>query len=180
VHAERESRIEEVLLADEPWQDRIQRTLEHTYGKTPYFASCAPPLFDALRRASHTLEDVNYQTFLALLGLLEHTHLKVVRANEMPLTSTDPTDRLVEICTLLDADAYIAGRGGHNYMRTEAFEQAKITLAWQDYDINQAVYPQRSATFIPGLSIIDALFNIGPEHTKQLTLALWKPNGVAP
>src|ERR1035438_1849372 len=94
----------------------------------------------AVLEASDSLDDVNLRTFLALLSLLGDGGLRVQRAGELPARSADPTDRLVELCVVTGANRYIAGKGGHKYLRVEAFEQAGIEIIWQAFDPDQVIY----------------------------------------
>jgi len=175
VHAPFGANIDEVVLATSNWRSAVTKTVQATYGRTPHFTSCWPVLADAMNRASDTLDDVNYQTFVALLNLLEMDHVRVVRAGEIPVDTTDPTERLVQTCKHLGVTRYIAGKGGHNYLELEQFDRAGIEIVWQDFDFNQIVYPQAGKNFVPGLSLIDCLFNVGPTATRDLVRDAWTP-----
>jgi hypothetical protein len=177
VHANRESRIEEVTIADDNWKDYTVRTIEYTYHKTPYFKECWLPIRDAILVSETTLDGVNVNLLCVLLQILDITHVKVYRANEIPVTTTEPTGRLVELCKYLDASHYIAGRGGCNYMSVEEFNEAKIRIVYQDRDFNTITYPQLGKTFVPGLSMIDCIFNVGPVRSRELIEKAWSPVG---
>lgn len=175
VHARLGMNIDEVTIADVKWRLRVSRTIEQCYCKTPYFDSCWPPIFTGINEASDHLEDVNYRTFRALLTLISGNSTRVVRAGEWPCSTEDPTDRLVELCAAAGARRYIAGKGGQNYLRVQSFERVGIEVVWQKFDPDHVVYPQRGTSFVSGLSAIDCLFNVGPERTRELALAAWKP-----
>ncbi len=175
VNASRSSNIEEVTIADEGWRDYAARTIEYTYHNTPYFDQCWSPIREAIMSPEPTLDGVNYDLLLVLLNMLEINHVGIYRANEMPVTATEPTERLVAVCAHLGATHYISGRGGRNYMRVEEFEKAGIEILYLDFDFNAITYPQMGKTFTPGLSIIDPLFNIGPERTRHLLESAWVP-----
>ena len=175
VSAERETLIDQVQVPNDEWRTRVPKSIECSYGNTPCFDSCFPPLLEAMHRAAPNLDDIDYQTFLALMDLLGYGDRKIERANEMPLRSADPTGRLVEICQQFGATEYLAGRGGHNYMDTDQFERAGIRVVWQEFDFNTVRYPQKGKEFLPGLSLIDPLFNVGPEATRALIEDSWKP-----
>jgi len=175
VHARLGMRIDEVTIAEPSWRKGITRTVEQCYRRAPHFAACWPPIAGALLEASDSLDDVNFRTFLALLSLLGAGALRVQRAGELPAESEDPTDRLVELCVLTGASRYIAGKGGHKYLRVEAFERAGIEIIWQVFTPESVVYPQIGNVFVPGLSVIDCLFNVGPEKTRELVLGAWIP-----
>lgn len=49
-----------------------------------------------------------------------------------PISSLKGTDRLVEICKILNADTYLAGQSGANYMESEKFADAGIKVEYQD------------------------------------------------
>ncbi len=175
VHAKLELPIDQVIVADPTWRTRIQRTIEQSYRKTPFFEQCWPALSSAFQSAPDTLDGVNYQSFMALLQLLDVQHVRVVRAEEIPVVATDPTKRLVDMCEWLGATHYIAGKGGHNYLRAGDFAVSGIQVIWQDFDPTCFVYPQKGHTFLEGLSVVDCLFNIGPENTRELVENAWMP-----
>ena len=175
VHARLGMAIDEVMIADPNWQEQICKTVEQCYRKAPYFIDYWPALCNSMMQASDSLDDVNYRTFLTLLDILECGHVRVVRVEDVPMSSTDATGRLVEICTYLDARYYISGKGGQTYLQTDQFESADIGVIWQNFDPNRVVYPQLGNTFVPGLSIIDCLFNVGPEQARELARQAWTP-----
>jgi len=177
VHAKLGMRIDEVTIADDRWYERIQKTVEQCYRKAPHFAECWTQIAAACAGASTSLDDINFRTFNALLKLLGASSVRVERVEHLHAASEDPTLRLVEICEELGASAYIAGAGGRNYLREEEFEKAGIRLLWQEFDPHRVVHPQLGETFVPGLSIIDCLFNAGPAETRELLVNAWRPEG---
>lgn len=176
VHSERETKIEDVtIVKDQDWQKSITSSIEFLYRKKPFFAEQWQPIRDAIVRDAPTLDILNYNILITILHILKVDHVKIYRASELPVTTTDPTQRLVDLCAQLGATDYISGRGGKEYMETEKFENAGINIIYQDMDFNSVVYYQGEETFIPGLSVIDAIFNIGPEETRTLIENAWSP-----
>src|SRR2546429_6164459 len=159
VHADRNTLIDEVRIAEVGWQTRIKTSLQRNYARSPFFAACSGALFDAMDRSSDSLDGVNYGLFVTLMQMLDSRGVRIVRADELPIESHDPTGRLVETCQALGGRTYLAGRGGHNYMDVLQFERAGIRVVWQDFDFNSVSYPQPDGKFVPGLSIVDCLFN---------------------
>tara|TARA_B100000686_G_scaffold229008_1_gene236390 strand:- start:2339 stop:3016 length:678 start_codon:yes stop_codon:yes gene_type:complete len=77
------------------------------------------------------------------------------------------TERLVNVCKAVGADSYLSGISGRDYLNEKLFEKNNIKLRYQNYD--SIKYTQNlSKTFIPDLSIIDVLANIGPETNQFL------------
>lgn len=175
VHAKHDMPIDQVIIADSRWRVRVCKTVEQCYRKTPYFAECWPALSAAIMQAPDSLDGANYQTFQAVLQLLEGHHVRIIRAEEITVNSDDPTGRLVDMCRFLGATRYIAGKGGHNYLRVEEFEKAGIAVDWQQFDPARVVYSQLGERFVPGLSVIDCIFNLGPAKAREVIQRAWTP-----
>jgi hypothetical protein len=175
VHAHLGAAIESVVVADPTWRRRVGRTVEQCYGKAPHFSVSWPPIWEALAGSSERLEDVNYRSLAAVLDLLGFDRSRIVRAGELRVETGDPTLRLVELCRALGADRYLAGRGGRNYLRVEEFEKVGIEVVWQEFDASRATYRQGGPGFVPGLSVVDALFNLGPQKCRELIQTAWTP-----
>lgn len=61
----------------------------------------------------------------------------------------------------------MCGGGAGNYQEDEKFEQAGIKLIYRNF--KHPVYPQfNSIEFVPGLSVIDSLMNVGIDGVKKL------------
>jgi len=86
---------------------------------------------------------------------------KVVLSSSLQVETEDPTLRLVEICQALDGDTYLSGKDGAKYMDEDMFRSHKIKVVFQDF--NHPEYPQCYGPFEPNLSVVDLLFNCGPE-----------------
>lgn len=181
VHADRSTLIDQVLMVeDENWMERFIRSIEQSYKRTPYFSECWPLLRDELLKPEKSLEMLNYKTILVLLKILNMGHVKISYASRLPVNTTNPTQRLVEICKHFGATEYISGRGGKDYMEVEQFEKSNINVIYQDVNFNQIEYRQTGNKFIPGLSVIDCIFNIGPVGTRGLIEKTWSPASIMP
>jgi len=175
VHAHLGGSIDTVSIADARWRERIQKTIVQCYRNTPFFDGNWPILKQAIQESLDNLDQANFKIFQALLEILGAKHVQIVRASDIAVQSTDPTGRLVEICQYLGADAYIAGQGGRNYLDVEQFDRVGIKVIWQAYNAGEVVYTQLGQSFLGGLSIIDCLFNAGPEKTREILQTVWKP-----
>jgi hypothetical protein len=168
-------KIDEVLVVDKKWRDRITKTLVQCYAKTPFFEMCWPSFDEAIRYSSESLDEINYCTFCVLVKWIGAGDVDIVRAGDLQCESGDATKRLIELCDAVGAKKYIAGKGGRNYLKMECFDEAGVEVIWQTYSPERVVYSQSGKVFIPGLSTIDCLFNIGPAKTRELILSAWRP-----
>ena len=92
-----------------------------------------------------------------LLGIDTPVYL----ASELPAFPEDPDERLIALARHFGADTYLAGCGGRDYMKLDAYSRSGIRVLFQDYD--HPVYKQQFGAFEPFLSTLDLLFNHGPE-----------------
>lgn len=81
------------------------------------------------------------------------------------------SDLVYALCKAVGASTYFSGRGASmNYLNREKFFEKSVNIIFQDFQ--HPVYPQcNSETFIPGISILDMLFNCGVEESRRI---FWK------
>ncbi|HLP61300.1 MAG TPA: WbqC family protein [Candidatus Deferrimicrobium sp.] len=145
---------------DLPWRDSVLGKLRSCYGKARYFKNYFLGFEAVIMKEHLLLAGLNIELLQWLAGLLE-IKTPWVLSSSLEGVSGKATDRLVSICRQLGASAYLSGFGGQKYQEEEEFKKHHIELAV--YDFQHPVYPQRGEEFIPGLSIIDLLFNCGTE-----------------
>ena len=81
----------------------------------------------------------------------------------MAVTKTK-TERLIEICSKLNATCYISGITGKDYLDEKLFLNSGIKLIYEHFI--HPTYRQLHGNFIDNLSIIDLLMNEGPRSQK--------------
>ncbi|MCX7745011.1 MAG: WbqC family protein [Flavobacteriales bacterium] len=173
VHASITTPIDQVVEAGNKWRKSMVSTIEQFYRKTPFFKELGAELLSELQQAPSNLDRLNYRLFVFLLSKLNYKG-KVIRVEELLPLPEDPNQRLVEICHKLGAKRYIAGQGGRNYLDLLLWEQKNIEIIWQRFDPISVYYTQAGDNFLTGLSIIDCLFNIGIDKTRELVQNSWK------
>jgi hypothetical protein len=55
------------------------------------------------------------------------------------------------------------------------FEAAGVQVVWQSFDASSVTYAQTGPGFVAGLSVIDVLFNAGPDAARRLIAGAWEP-----
>jgi len=166
--------IADITIADKGWKSRVKSIIHLNYAKTPFYSIYCDEIYSTMEQnESELLSEVNFNLFLKVLTLLD-IHTRIVRVEELKISCADPTGRLVEICRKLNAASYIAGKGGSDYMDQSLFEREGIGIFWQKFDPQVVKYSQIGADFVPGLSIIDSLFNIGASEVKKMLTLSWK------
>jgi hypothetical protein len=141
-------------------------TLNQAYGRSPAFSEVWPAVERLYRQHEQddlSLADINEGITRLVIDLLGIKTELVGPSSQITEKSSDPTQRLIDICKHVGADSYLAGAGGRSYMQVEEFERQGIRLMWQEW--HPAPYPQAHSPeqFVPCLSCLDLLFNHGAE-----------------
>ena len=145
-------------------KERIIKTLKLNYQKAKYFDFIFPELENILEKDWQYLSELNIELIKFLkrkIGI--KTKLEIVSGHGV---LGEKTDLLINICKFFDADTYLSGEGGREYQDEEKFKIAKIKLEYSNFVY--PVYPQQWGKFAPNLSIVDLLFNCGPDSLKIL------------
>jgi len=159
-------KILDVNIADDPrWHRKILGAIRQNYRKTHFFEMYYGDLEAVISSGPTRIVDLNTALLDWARSVLGIT-TPMVRSSSLPRTVAASTERLVAICRYLEADAYVCGRGGWNYQDESLFQEVGIDI--EESGGPFAVYPQMWGDFAPNLSVIDALFNVGPGIVKLL------------
>jgi WbqC-like protein family len=156
-----DQRIDETRISDPDWADRHWKTLTHTYSSAPFFDDLRDRVESLYARAEDAhLSRVNRLFLDELCGML---------GIGTPLSwSTDyeaegaKTERLVSLCRAAGATTYLSGPSAREYMDEGLFAEAGIELEYMDYS-GYPEYPQLHPPFDHAVTVLDLLFNTGPD-----------------
>jgi hypothetical protein len=155
--------IREIGIASPIWRVDHVDALRKAYAGAPAFAAVWPEIRDALLGAEgDELVEVNIGlvTFLAeRLGL----RCQFRRSSELQLQSASD-DRLIEITAQVSpSGTYLSGKGAAKYQDPDKFLRASLSFEYVSYSpptylqLTQPGQPD----FVPGLSVLDAVFHLG-------------------
>lgn len=76
----------------------------------------------------------------------------------------------LNLCQHLGATEYVSGMGANNYQDSSSFEKRNIYITKVDMFnyLEENPYSQTQGEFLNGLSILDALFNVGAKGIKEI------------
>jgi len=142
------------------WKNKHVKTLTMNYGKLEYFKNNQNTLFEVYEEAGDSLSDLNILLTNKLLHLM-NISTPTFRSSDMSSTGAS-TQLLLNLCIEMGATTYISGIGGKNYLDTELFTSAGITVEFLPPTLPR---PYSHACMKFGshtdLSVIDLLFNCG-------------------
>jgi len=154
-------KISETKVSDAKWGIRNWRTIQTNYGRAPHFDFFAAELEEFHRSfKSPFLTDIN----VALIKLTcQKLQINTVISNAADFVLTgDPTEKLVNLCLQTKSDVYLSGPAAKNYLNESLFTHHGIRVEWMDYS-GYREYPQLYPPFEHAVSIIDLIFNAGPD-----------------
>jgi hypothetical protein len=165
-----EQPIDEVEIeqtgAGKHWAEKHWRALELAYRRAPFFEVLAPDVKRLYERAGPLtrLTEVNEIFLRGIAGLLG-LKTRITRDTAYP-SSGVKTDRLLGIARAAGADRYLSGPSARDYFDEATFRSAGIATEWMDYD-GYPEYPQLHGRFEHAVTVLDLLFNTGPEMTRH-------------
>lgn len=150
-----------------PWRKKMLNRLQHNYSKAPFFSEIFPVMEKWLNMQAASLADLNMTFIRSVIDLFGWK-------KELRFSSDFPTDatrsgRVLELLRWCNATQYYSARGAFGYMQEDGiFPVADLEVLFQDFvpaSYSQIGSPEK---FVPFLSVLDALFNIGPADTARL------------
>lgn len=142
----------------------IVNLIKQAYAKAPHYRQVFPLLEELLafedRNVAHFNEHL-IRHIADFIGL----NCKIITSSGMEKdNSLAGEQRVLDMCKRLGATDYTNPQGGQTLYDTETFRDAGIALHF--LFMRPRPYPQRIDGFMPYLSIIDALMELGPDAIK--------------
>ena len=156
--------INAVRFAEISWPRKHLSKLQANYGRCPFFDSVIKTVRPIYENPGEHLAAFNMRLIRALAGYVGIAP-RFYLASELASDSTG-TQRLIDIVQRVGGTMYVSGSGGVNYQDPAAFKAAELELVIRAY--HPVPYCQQG-DFIPGLSLLDAVFHIGPDVRALLT-----------
>lgn len=141
------------------WRKKHWQSILQNYRKAPYFQHYADFFEHVYQKDWKRLIELN-QTIIRYLLQGLGIQTEIVSASCLSVKG-EKSDLVLNLCQGLQASTYISGIMGKDYLQEDRFTEANINIVYQDY--HHPVYQQLYGQFEPYMSIIDLLFNCGPE-----------------
>ena len=167
VGSQNERLIYEVEMEDSSWTKKHWETLKQFYSKTPYFNKYREFFEHFYLGAEWTnLSELNQYLIKTIskefLGV--DTDFKDSREFH---SEGQKLDRLMDLLIKAGADIYVSGPAAKSYIKENSFMDAGIGIVYKDYS-GYPEYPQLFPPFEHAVSILDMLFNCGPQTPEYI------------
>jgi hypothetical protein len=162
--APRGTKIFEIeLFNDGKWQKKHLSTIKLAYSKAKYFKEFEW-LLDEIY-VNHTWEKLSEFNIFVTKLLCKVLGIEAEFINSVDLaTEGFKDDKLLAICKKVGATHYLSGPAAKDYINDDKFREANISLEYIDYTYPE--YPQLHGEFNHYVSVLDLIFNCGPEAKK--------------
>ena len=141
------------------WQKTLLSRIEHNYRKAPFFHEYYQKIADLINLPWVKVADLSVAALIFITDLLS-IDLRIHRASQLSISSTEPVQRLIEICKLFGATSYLSGPAAKNYIKCDKpFSESGIKLEWMrypEYKYN-CIHKSRDVN----MSVLDLLFHEG-------------------
>lgn len=154
-----------------PWARQHWKTIYFNYKKTPFFDIYSDFFKKLYSQKWQKLADLNESI---IYYLKESLGIKtpIIKSSDFDL-KPHKTDLIIELCKKFEADTYFSGTGGKFYIEEEKLKKNNLKLVFSKF--KHPVYSQRFEPFLENLSVIDLLFNYGPESLRIINSSDKKP-----
>lgn len=154
-------RIIDTHVHSNDWRRKHWSSISLSYSRAAFFKQYKPIFEELYLNSNETLlSKINYDLFVAINQVLGIA-TKLIWSSELGLIE-GKTERLVDLCKKVGATEYISGPAAKDYLNTGLFENENIKVSWIDYS-GYPEYRQLYPPFDHGVSVLDLIFNEGPD-----------------
>jgi hypothetical protein len=146
-------------------RDQHLCVLNAEYEKAPYYKEIIRTIEEIYKYENYYISEFNLNCIKQICGLLNINTRLEASSNLGVYTTSNEGNR--DLVRQSGANVYLSGDGSDAYIKEEVFREAGLGTVYQKY--RHPVYRQSGAgDFIPGLSIIDSLMNLGISGVKRI------------
>ena len=165
-HKESDQKIVDTKVSDLKWNTKHWRTIQQSYSKAPYFKEYKD-IFEEfyLNNTEEYLSQINFQ-LIKIINQILGIKTVIKWSSDFDLVEGQ-TEKLLGICKQAGANIYLSGPAAQGYFDEQLADQEGIQVEWMDYS-GYPEYNQLHEPFEHGVTILDLIFNEGPNATKYM------------
>ncbi len=142
------------------WKRKLTKTLAHYYCKAPFFYE----YYDELKSLIIDTEFTKLISLNMMFINFFRQHLGITTpmsfSSDLDVSSYKGSELILQMCKVTNAEVYLCGPSGGDYLNQDDFRNHEIKIEWLEYQC--PYYSQLCDQFVPNLSTLDLLFNNGP------------------
>lgn len=143
------------------WEESMLGKIRESYRGAKFFSDVYPILVKSVKANHKKLNELNFDLLTVFMNVLQIDCTLIV--SSALNVSEEKNERLIDFAKASQSKTYISGPIAREYIDENIFKKNGLCLKW--YSFNESLeYPQGNAEFLPKLSIVDLLMNLGPEE----------------
>jgi hypothetical protein len=156
------------VVWDRKWNIKHWKNIVVNYSKAQYFKEYKDHFEELyLDLKDQYLWEIDLK-FIELIAKVLGINTKIILSSDLKYDrNLTKTERLIAILKDLNATSYLSGPSAKSYIDESLFKKENIELEWMDYS-GYPEYPQLYPPFVHEVSIIDLIFNTGPNASKYM------------
>ena len=148
--------------SNEGWNKKHLKSIQINYQKSPYFDRYWDGIKKILDKKWEKLIDLNFEFIRYFLSELDIKN-EIIKSSDLKIEA-NASEKLLKICQEFNADTYLSGELGKNYLNEKIFQECDIKIVYERYE--HPTYFQLYKPFLSNMSIIDLLFNEGDKSSE--------------
>jgi hypothetical protein len=157
-----EQKIKDIKIDNtQKWASRHWNLIKQNYSEAPYFELHQKFFADLYKKEWLWLCDLNLEIINYCATTLKISLNKIVKSSQLTITPTnDVNQKNISYIKKVNGNIFLEGDLGKQIFDEKKFSDAGIKITYHAY--KHPPYQQLHKPFIPYLSVIDLLFNEGP------------------
>lgn len=165
------TKINEVEVCYEHnWHFNMKNLIYENYKNSFFFNKIFDHFSFIFEKKFTKLIDLNLKIIFSIFEILD-IKKKFYFSSDLNVVG-DKNNFLVNLIKKVDGKFYLSGQGAKNFIDTSKFEISGLQVIWNNFE--HPIYHQLNGGFIKGLSILDLLFNYGPDNVKDSLIKNYK------
>ena len=153
--------IAQTKILNTNWKKKHIDTIFYNYKNRPHFEKYFSCIEQMIINSDDYICNLNSSLIKYFCDCLK-INTFIVDSIDLPISGKN-NERLISICNSLGIKRYISNSGAHAYINENIFRESGIEHFWQNFE--HPIYEQ-GHSFIPNLSIVDLLFNLGEDSAE--------------
>lgn len=151
--------INEMFFKDNENKLDLLRKIKFNYRKADFYNDGLKIIEPLILFEEQSISLYNLNAITNLCSHLGINSKKIITSSSLSHNGSS-NELLISLVKQCDGDTYLCGNGSLGYLDTKIFTKNAIAITWQEFQAK--IYKQQmTSIFIPGMSIIDGLMNIG-------------------
>lgn len=159
-------KIRETEIDGDDWRQAHWKALVQNYRRAVHFETTASWLEPLYHGEAPTLLSALNRGFIEAICAQLGIATRITNSWDYRLDD-GKSERLASLCRQAGGTEYVSGPAARDYLEPAVFEAQGMAVTWFDY-AGFPEYPQLWGDFVHGVSVLDLLFNCGPEARRYL------------